>query len=190
MTYNPEIHHRRSIRLKDYDYSQEGAYFVTICTYKRIEMFGEIINGVMHLNECGKIAQDIWDTLPGRFPGIELDHFIVMPNHVHGIIVRTELVRANFPSSVEATALAAMNALQRYRTTSNRSQSLKEIVRTFKGAVTYYMHTKGTLEFGWQHNYYEHIIRNTKELTLIRDYIINNPQKWQEDKLHPSKPPL
>ena len=74
--YNPEIHHRRSIRLKEYDYSQAGAYFITICTHKRVEMFGEITNDGLHINERGEIIEAMWDTLPNRFPGIELDHFI------------------------------------------------------------------------------------------------------------------
>ena len=90
--YNPAIHHRRSIRLEDYDYSQEGAYFVTICTHERVEVFGEIRNNDLHINERGEIVQAMWNTLPRRFLGIELDHFVVMPNHIHGIIVRTQRI--------------------------------------------------------------------------------------------------
>jgi REP element-mobilizing transposase RayT len=90
MTFHPEKHHRRSIRLQEYDYTQPGAYFVTICTYQRQCLFGEIIDGAMHLNACGEIVQACWNNLPNHFPFIELDAFIIMPNHIHGIIILTE----------------------------------------------------------------------------------------------------
>ncbi len=184
MTYNPQIHHRRSIRLKDYDYSQEGAYFVTICTHERHEFFGKIIDGTMRLEERGKIAQNVWYTLPASFPGIDLDHCIVMPNHIHGIIVRTESTEAK-PSSSMETSPTEKNALQQYRSAPNRSQSLKEIMRAYKSRVSHDIHTSNTPDFGWHREYYDHIIRNTRELEFIRAYIVNNPQKWHQDKLHP-----
>ncbi|MCI0596714.1 MAG: hypothetical protein L0Z48_09285, partial [candidate division Zixibacteria bacterium] len=87
MKYNPDVHHRRSIRLKEYDYAQAGAYFVTICTQGREGLFGGIKNGGMELNPAGQMVQTVWEELPRRFPDIELDEFIIMPNHVHGIIV-------------------------------------------------------------------------------------------------------
>jgi putative transposase len=87
MTYNPEIHHRRSIRLKDYDYSQSGAYFVTVCAWKKECLFGEIKNGKVSYNEAGQVLADVWCNLLGRFPSIDLDEFVIMPNHVHGIVI-------------------------------------------------------------------------------------------------------
>jgi REP element-mobilizing transposase RayT len=87
MTYNPEIHHRRSIRLKEYDYSQSGAYFVTVCAWKKECLFGEIKNGEMLLNKCGGIVMNCWDDLPNHYQHAQLDEFVIMPNHVHGIIV-------------------------------------------------------------------------------------------------------
>ena len=187
--YNPEVHHRRSIRLKDYDYSQEGAYFITICTYKRIEVFGEIKNNDLHINERGEIVQAMWNTLPQRFPGIELDHFVVMPNHVHGIIVRTQQFTPNIEHNNDKALqnkLAIMSKLSTYRKSPYRSQMLYEMVRTFKSVASYHLRRNGrTPDFHWQREYYEHIIRNPKELDTIRTYIINNPSRWQQDKLHP-----
>ncbi len=188
--YNPEIHHRRSIRLKDYDYSQLGAYFITICTYGRMELFGEIRNNEMCLNERGKIAEAMWDTLPKRFAGTELDHFVVMPNHVHGIIVRTQPIALKISEGIRGTingtpTLETVNRLRTYRMAPHRKQMLNEMIRTFKAVTSYYIHTSGTPEFAWQREYYEHVIRNAKELDVIREYIINNPAKWGEDKLHP-----
>jgi putative transposase len=90
MAYDPEKHHRRSIRLKGYDYTQPGAYFITICTHGRECLFGEIIDGEMHLNEAGQIVVQTWQDLPNHVPNVQLDAFVVMPNHVHGIIIITD----------------------------------------------------------------------------------------------------
>lgn len=90
MSYHPDIHRRRSIRLPDYDYTRAGAYFVTICTYQRECLFGDIVDGVMRLNECGMVVQQPWDDLPNHFRHVVLDQFVIMPNHVHGIIVLTD----------------------------------------------------------------------------------------------------
>jgi REP element-mobilizing transposase RayT len=89
LTYNPEIHHRRSIRLREYDYAQAGAYFVTICTHDRLCLFGEIVDGMMKLNQFGEIVSSCWEEIPRYFDNVELDAFVVMPNHVHGIVVIT-----------------------------------------------------------------------------------------------------
>ena len=86
MKYNPDVHHRRSIRLKGYDYSQTGVYFVTICTYQRLSLFGEITDGEMILNEAGNVAKQCWLAIPEHFSNFELKEFVIMPNHVHGII--------------------------------------------------------------------------------------------------------
>ena len=186
--YNPEIHHRRSIRLKDYDYSQEGAYFVTICTAEGKEIFGEVKNSQMYMTPQGEIASTIWFTLPQRFPGIELDSFVVMPNHVHGILVRTERFP---PSTREATTqnktVNRQSNMKLYRTSPYRSQMLNEIVRTFKGATSYYVRCsdESMKGFGWHREFFERIIRNTRELDALREYIQNNPAKWELDKMHP-----
>ncbi len=187
--YNSEIHHRRSMRLRNYDYSQEGAYFITICTHERIEMFGEIISDGLQVNHKGEIVQEMWDSLPTRFPGTELDAFIVMPNHIHGIIVRTQHIDSdseNNKNNRDHKPEALMSKLEIYRKSSHRYQTLYEMVRTFKAVASYHLRRTGnTPDFRWQREYYDHIIRNAHELDTIRNYILNNPSKWQQDKLHP-----
>ena len=125
MKYNPEKHHRRSIRLKEYDYSAAGAYFITISAYNREPIFGEIVNGEMRLNECGRIAASCWDEIAVHFPNVELDAFIVMPNHVHGIIVIVVDGRG--------TACRAPTTEQFGKPVAN---SLPTIIRSFKSAAT------------------------------------------------------
>lgn len=174
MKYNPEIHHRRSIRLKGYDYSQAGAHFVTICTQSRKCLFGEITDKEMRLNEAGIILQAAWDALPDHYPFVELDAWIIMPNHVHGIIVLGDEVEAG---------------LKPAPTTKTRHE-LSEIVRALKSfssrRINERHRTSG--EKLWQRNYWEHIVRNESELNRSREYIRNNPAQWELDKLHPNQP--
>ena len=166
MSPHAENQYEESLRLLTYDYSQPGAYFVTICTYEHIPMFGEIIDDEMHLNVVGEIARDTWKTIPDRFPGIELDHFVIMPNHMHGIVVITD----------ESKAYGS----------KGRKPLFGNIIRTYKAATTYSIRRAGTPKFCWQSNYYEHIIRLNykKDLERIRQYIENNPSRWSEDEWH------
>lgn len=170
--YNPEIHHRHSIRLKDYDYTQAGEYFITICSWNRECLLGEIKDGKMVLNEMGNRVVFTWKDLPNHNPYIVLDEFIVMPNHVHGIIMITDIVGAD-------SGPAPTNVDKRH--------GLPEIVRQFKTfsskRINQIRNTPGVPV--WQRNYYEHIIRNEDELNKIREYIINNPLKWAEDENNP-----
>lgn len=176
MPYNPYIHHRRSIRLKEYDYTQRGAYFVTIVTYQREHLFGEIVDGVMRLNEWGEIARREWFKTAELRPYVELyeDEFVVMPNHAHGVIWNVGALRRNARTGA-ADGKPHVDA-----------GSLGAIVRAYKSAVTYAINaarqTRGMVV--WQRNYYEHIIRNDADLNRIRDYIINNPLKWANDDLY------
>ncbi len=166
MNYDPEKHHRHSIRLRDYDYAQAGAYFVTICTHNRKCLFGEVIDGEMHLNNMGQAIQWIWNALPERFPNIQLDHHIIMPNHLHGILLN---VGAQFITPSQPPDEGAMNC----------APTLGEIIRTFKALSTRYIHAAGMSDFAWQRSYYEHIIRND-DMDRIRQYIIDNPARWTE----------
>ena len=102
--YDPNLHHRRSIRLKGYDYSQAGAYFITIVTQGRLCLFGDVVDGEMHLNNAGKMVRRIWDGMPNRFPSIEMDEFVVMPNHVHGVIVLHQPPQPSVGASLVASA--------------------------------------------------------------------------------------
>ena len=176
MNYDPKIHHRRSIRLEGYDYSQEGMYFVTICTLNKNCIFGNIINDEMVLNETGTIAYNEWLQTPFIRKSIDLDVFVVMPNHIHGIIIIRggECNGGEYEEGVCNTPL--------------HSQTIGSIVRGYKSSVTGKINalhnTTGVAV--WQKNYWEHIIRDLQTYTTISEYIINNPINWSTDKLmHP-----
>ena len=175
MKYDPDKHHRRSIRLKGYDYSQPGAYFVTVVTQDRACLFGEIVDGEMQLNNSGQIAKAAWDELPARFPSVRLDAFIVMPNHVHGII----MVGAQFIAPSDGFGATNQGVM-------NHAPTLGEIVRTYKAASTRLIRQAGTPDFAWQRNYYEHIVRDEESLNRIRRYILDNPARWEFDRENPA----
>lgn len=157
MRYNSEIHHRYSIRLKGYDYSQAGAYFVTVCIKNRECLLGNIANGEVQLNRAGNMVKNIWNNLPTHYPGVLIDQFVIMPNHIHGIVVL---------SSVGAGLCACPN--EGYAQHS-KGQPQGVAPTPFNEKL-------------WHCNYYEHIIRNEDELNRIRQYIINNPLQWQFDR--------
>jgi len=185
MTYNPEIHRRRSIRLKDYDYSQEGAYFVTICAWKKENSFGAIRNGEMLLNDYGVIVIKCWDDLPNHYQHAQLDEFVIMPNHVHGIIVLN--VGAGLkPALFDKPALFHAQRAG-FKPAPTKQHGLPEIVRAFKTfssrRINDIRNTAGVPL--WQRNYYEHVIRDEKKLNSIREYIRCNPLKWEEDEENP-----
>jgi REP element-mobilizing transposase RayT len=173
MELDPLKCHRRSIRLPGYDYSQAGAYFVTVCTHRRRCLSGQIADGEMHLSEAGHIARAVWHELRARFPFIESDQFVVMPNHVHGIVL-----------AVGAQFIAPTNLPTR-QGAINRAPTLGEIVRVFKALTTRRIHASRVADFGWQRNYFEHVIRNERELNLIQRYIIANPMQWDLDCENP-----
>jgi REP element-mobilizing transposase RayT len=180
MTYNPELHHRRSIRLPGYDYSQPGAYFVTICTHDGEPLFGEVIDGVMHPNRFGRIAQVCWSDMPSHYPHVVLDEFVVMPTHTHQIIVLTGEPVPAAPSAECTPTGDRRSMLTRH--------GLPEVVRAFKTfsgkRINALRRTPGAPV--WQRNYYEHIIRNDRALQAIRKYIRDNPLRWHLDRYNPA----
>jgi putative transposase len=163
MKYDPEKHHRRSIRLKGYDYSEAGAYFVTICTYNRECLFGDIVDGEMRLNDAGAMVRDVWHTIPEHFPHADIDEFVVMPNHVHGIIV---IVGAQFiaPFDCDAINNNKKQGAMKQGAMNRAPTTVGEIVRAFKARCTHAINqihnTPGRPI--WQRNYYEHIIRSCR----------------------------
>jgi putative transposase len=185
MIYNPRKHHRRSIRLKGYDYCQEGAYFVTICTNSREILFGNIINNTMILNELGTAVGFTWNDLPNHNPQIYLDEFVIMPNHIHGII----FINRDEPDPVVFVGAGSEPAPTAHTTikTNHKNHGLPEIMRQFKTfsarRINEIRHTPGIPV--WQRNYYEHIIRNWDDFYHIKKYIIDNPAKWNSDKQNP-----
>ncbi|WP_339136862.1 MAG: transposase [Candidatus Electrothrix sp. GW3-4] len=192
MKYNPDIQHRRSIRLRGYDYSQAGAYFVTICVHHRECLFGEITNRIMRLNDAGKIAAQCWQDIPVHFSHAALDEWTVMPNHVHGIIVMADTAGRHTACRGTACRAPTHRAPTKEQFGKPVSGSFPTVARSFKSAVTKYINilrnTPGNKL--WQPNYWEHIIRNETELHRIREYIHNNPARWREDALHPDQPPF
>jgi len=193
MKYNPDKHHRRSIRLQGYDYSQPGIYFITLCTQNHECLFGEILNGEMRLNEFGKMTQQCWLEIPHHFPHVKLDEFVIMPDHIHGIIILNDIVGAknfspqpsnNFsPQPSNNFSPQPMSTPQQNITPfRSPSKTIGSIIRGFKIGVTKGFRQNTDIYVVWQRNYYEHIIRNKVELNRMRQYIIDNPKKWKTDE--------
>ena len=170
------MNNRQSIRLKGYDYSQPGQYFITICTQNRVHRFGEISGGVMRLNDVGRIVADCWNEIPVHFPNVILDSFVVMPNHIHGIIRIVDMGECRGKKFFAPTDNAHPNGT---------SRTVGSIVRGLKIGITKRFHEIPGNENAklWQRNYWEHIIRDEQSLHTIRQYIRNNPAKWQNDCL-------
>ncbi len=186
MRYDPERHHRRSIRLKGYDYSRPGAYFVTICTQDRLCLFGEVVDGEMQLNDAGRMVKKWWVELNRKFPGVRTDKYVVMPNHFHGIII---IVGADLRVCPDNGMGAHANELG-----AHIGAPLPEIVQWLK-TMTTNEYLRGVKQSGWppfrgrlwQQNYYEHIIRNEDSLNRICQYITENPLRWHLDRENPQR---
>jgi len=185
MNYNPALHHRRSIRLKGYDYSQAGLYFVTICCRDMVCRFGKIENGEMILNAAGEIVRNEWIKSVEIRKEIEIHEYIVMPNHFHAIV---EIVGANGirpdddgirPDDNAVNMGVCVNKGVCHTPLRSPSKTLGALVRGFKSSVT------KQLGFSvWQRNYWDNIIRNEQSYQHIENYIINNPIKWENDRFY------
>ena len=185
MTYRADKHHRRSIRLAGYDYSQSGAYFITLCMQNRECRFGEIINGSVRLNDAGNIACQCWKDIPAHFPCVVCDVFVIMPNHVHGILFIEDSVGADDVRAKNISPLPPLS-LPLPPLPHGTSKTIGSIVRGFKIGVTKWMRQSTPVQNIWQRNYYEHIIRNDEELNRIRQYILENPARWEIDRENPN----
>ncbi len=196
--FDPNKHRRRSIRLPEYNYSQAGAYYVTIVAWHRECLFGEVVNGEMRLNEAGKIVEWEWKEIPKRLPFIVLGAFIVMPNHFHGILFFRAIVGATRQGLTKARA----GEITLPRKTADgidgsplprgpKPASLGAVVSQFKSRVTKRLWKIPALNKTpiWQRNYYEHIIRNEQDLQNKTDYIESNPMMWDEDENNPNHKP-
>ena len=180
METNRNRRRRRSIRLRDFDYSQAGAYFVTVCTQERRCRFGDVVDGDMRLNEAGRIVEQCWLAIPSHFPDVILDAFVVMPNHVHGIVAIVDgTVRAKNCSPLQDNIMTIRKPLR------SPSKTIGSIVRGFKVGVTKWFRENGAIDEVWQRNYYEHVIRRDESLNRIREYIQNIPMQWAYDRENP-----
>ena len=188
MKYDRNKHHRRSIRLPGYDYSQPGAYFVTICVDQRQCLFGEVVDGRMVLNQYGMVVADTYRWLCDRYPYLYTDEWVVMPNHFHAIMVIADKPRRGVSRNAPT--------INKQRTANNSSnpiakrKPLGRLIGAFKTVSTKKINilrdAPGTKL--WQRNYYEHIIRNPDAMDKICYYIVNNPLSWSVDQLHPDNP--
>lgn len=175
-----EMIRKNSNRLPGYDYSLPGAYSVTICTCNRQHLFGKIDQGRMVLNDAGLFWQQCWQEIPQHFPGVALDEFVVMPNHVHGLIIIDNV--AVGVQHVEPLRNDGSQRLANFQYVI--PGSLGAIVRGFKSAVTRWFHTNTQIKTVWQRNFHDHVVRDDPELNRIRTYICQNPAKWESDRLN------
>jgi putative transposase len=171
---NPKIHRRKQIRLKEYDYSQPGEYFVTICAKDKKHLFGKIVEESIRLSPTGEIIKQCWESIPKHFPNVNLDEYIIMPDHVHGIVIVIEI---------------DMNFCRGEVTSPLRKPTLGNIVAYFKYQSTKMANAiQGTPGYRiWQRNYYDRIIRDEKELNNMRAYIFDNPVTWCLNEENPDK---
>lgn len=196
MPYDPQKHHRRSIRLKGYDYAQAGLYFITICCQNRACLFGAVSDGKMHLNDAGQMVETWYHELENKYPNIQCHEMVVMPNHFHCILEITDVPTIQ-DAHVGAPLVGAQNVDEQNAAGQNTGQpqgharTVGDIIGEFKSITTVdYIHgvkNSGWVPFNcklWQRNYYEHIIRNEKSFCTIAEYIVNNPARWTDDKFY------
>jgi len=174
---NPSLPHRKNLRLPEFDYSQNGSYFVTIVTHDRKHLFGEVVKGEVVLDEVGRMVEGVWASIPAHFPQVELGEFVIMPNHIHGIISITVGARHAVPLQP--------NPFEEFG--QPVPGSLPTIIRSFKSASSRMFHQFPNYagDHLWQRNYYEHIIRNERDHLAIYDYILANPMNWEKDEENP-----
>ena len=181
----------QSARLQYWDYGWNAFYFVTICTKNRKCYFGEIRKRIVDeplrvsLSEIGKIAEQYWINIPEHFPFVNLGEFVIMPNHVHGIIIIDKPVDVR--NDVETQNFASLHSQQRTNEQKNKfgpqSKNLASIIRGFKSGVKKYA-TINNIDFAWQSRFYDHIIRDEKSFQNISNYIIKNPSNWMDDSFY------
>ena len=180
----PPQHYRKPLRLPGYDYSQQGAYFVTVVTNHRLCLLGDVFDGEMRPNSYGQIVMRCWDDLVHHYPQVSRDEFVVMPNRVHGILILNDVGAGLEPNDVGAGLKPASTQPNR----SYKRLGLPEIVRGFKTFSARHINalrnTRGVAV--WQRNYYEHVIRSERELDGTREYILNNPLQWELDTENPA----
>ena len=186
MNYDLRKHDRQSIRLHGYDYSYAGLYFVTICVNDRQSLFGKLGGDKLRPTPAGRMVRSVWDLIPEAFPDVETDSFVVMPNHVHGIIA--------FTAGPVGCGVAPKRKNQTGQYRSNNGATLSDVLRWMKStAVTRYrinVRRSGWRPYSvrlWQRNYYEHIIRDADSLARIRKYITENPSRWHLDRENPDR---
>jgi putative transposase len=187
--YDADRHHRRSIRLPGYDYSRAGAYFITVCTHERECVLGEVSGDEVVLTPAGAAVQQVWQSLPQRFPGLTLDAFVVMPNHIHGVLTtrsRARTAHEHQPPMPDATSRCLQPAGA--ASGAHNAPTLGQVLRAFK-SVSAIQANAALNRSGrplWQRNYHDEVIRTDAALAHIRQYIAENPRRWAEDPDNPA----
>lgn len=169
-------YHRRSVRLEGYDYTQNGYYFITVCIQNRECLLGKIVDGKVKMNDVGIMVNEIWNKLTQKYSQIRLAECIVMPNHLHAIIIKDTHVGAGL-------SRPKLTTINNAKGREDRAPTLGNIIAFFKYQTTKQYNQGGIINKFWQRNYYEHIIRNEREYFAIKRYIQNNPQNWEKDEL-------
>ena len=203
MAYDPALPRRRSLRLQAYDYAKAGAYFITIVTQDRRRLFGEIAAGEVRLNEVGRLIRKFWESLPDRFTGVALDAFVVMPNHIHGVIVMDPPVGAPLVGArprrgdADATGDRPRATTRVAPTGGSGGYALSDVIGAYKSLTTAEYARRVTADGWpafpgrlWQRNYYEHVVRGEEDMDRIRAYIRDNPLQWEFDVENPAPRPL
>jgi len=167
MSQDPKQYFRQSARLKNYDYSKDGAYFVTVTDDGEGEIFGKVVEGKVKLNKAGEIIEKVWMNLPKQFTNVKLDEFVIIPDHFHGIII--------LENKKEGLMNQARTKEKIWILMKNKKNTLGKVIRAFKAKLTRLIHEDGSNDFKWHRNYYDRIVRNEKDLLIIRKYIKNNP---------------
>ena len=178
-----------SARLKNWDYGKNGAYFITICIHNKEFLFGEVVEKNNHAkfkaNKLGELAEIYWLEIVKQFPYVELGNFVIMPNHVHGILIINKPVETRFIASLLNTSSSSSGVIPDNKNPM-LNNSISRIIRWYKGRCSFEIR-KIKKEFSWQSRFYEHIIKDSESFEKIQDYILKNPQTWKEDKYY--KPP-
>ncbi|BAZ14176.1 hypothetical protein NIES4071_60160 [Calothrix sp. NIES-4071] len=187
MTLYQNKYRVESTRLKGWDYSSNGYYFVTICTLNRVCYFGEIVSGEVNLSKAGELARDLLIQIPDYFPNFRIDEFIIMPNHVHGILIIDNDLSKN--TNQEIVNCVTTNAKEKGGVTGQNNpmlsqDSLSKAIRWYKGRSKHEI-GKFNPEFFWQKRFHESIIKDEQGLDAVRQYIIQNPLAWEDDKENP-----
>jgi putative transposase len=195
--FNPRVHHRRSIRLKGYDYAQEGLYFITICCFENKHLFGRIEDGVVMLKEAGRVAERCWEEIPEHFRDVVLHEFVIMPNHVHGILeivgakneedgngagAKNEIIGGRAGAKIFSPVRVDIIGNRNSPLPQSPSRTIGSVVRGFKIGVTKWMRQNTGVINVWHRNYYDIIIRNEQSYDNISNYIVNNPINWRDDR--------
>jgi len=176
---------RKRNRLEGYDYSKDNLYFVTSCTQDRVHSFGEIIDHKMILNECGEIALNQWDWLIRQYPYLKSHAFVVMPNHIHGILeINRDVLSAENSKKKESYVGTGRDLSLHKIRNSMKIKSLSQLMGAYKTTTSKNIHLLGLFDFAWQRSFYDHIIRNSESFEKIKAYIKTNPRRWEEDRFN------